>query len=387
MAALFNAGLLALNATVNAIMRGVVWEGNPFNIVVKDVPVPVIINQTDVIVRLTTVGICGSDFISITIPWTMGHEGAGIVVETGSAVGGVKVGDRVIIPDTADDGHVHGGLSPPNGMLFGNGQVLGGTQAKYARVPFADANPLPIPQSPSVGNSSANNDLDWLMISDIFATAWGGLDYAGFQSGDSVAIFGARPVGILTAYSAFLRGATHVYVVDSVPSSLSLAASVGAVPISFSESDPVAQTMALEPNWVKRTIDCVGFKAVNAEMKTTQNIVMNNMVALTTRLGGMCGVGVWPSSAEKNAAAPLADTISAAMDFNYGEFWGKGLSLRAGGIDVVPYLGTLVEMVASGKAKPGFVVSSVIGIEDALDGYAKFSRHEEQKVVIRFPWI
>ncbi|KAL3417251.1 putative alcohol dehydrogenase [Phlyctema vagabunda] len=392
MASLLDTALLTLNMT----MRGVVWQGEPYSMTVMDLPMPTIQNQTDAIVRLTSAGICGSDLHfyhglftvpGAEIPWTMGHEGVGYVVEVGDGVNALQVGDRVVVPDTADDGQLHRGFTPPSGEYFGNGLALGGTQAEYVRVPFADTNLMIIPESPSKTNTSMNNDLDWLMLSDIFNTGWMGLDFAGFQPGETVAVFGAGPVGLLCAYSAFLRGASKVYVVDSVPSRLQVAASIGATPISFNESDPVEQIMALEPRGVMRSVDCVGFEAVNAQIQTTQNIVLNNMVAVTARTGGLGGIGVWPASNTNTAAAPRAATVNTTMEFNYGQFWGKALSLRSGGVDVVPLTGMLGEMIALGKAKPGFVVSQQIGIEDAPDAYARFSRHEEQKVVIRFPWI
>ncbi|KZL80618.1 alcohol dehydrogenase -like domain-containing protein, partial [Colletotrichum incanum] len=97
---------------------------------------------------------------------------------------------------------------------------------------------IPIPLTHETANSTIEHD--YLTVSDIFATGWAGIDYSGFQPGDSVAVFGAGPVGLLSAYSAILRGASKVYVVDHVEERLELAASIGAIPINFAKSDPVA---------------------------------------------------------------------------------------------------------------------------------------------------
>lgn len=105
---------------------------------------------------------------------------------------------------------------------------------------------------------------DYLTVSDIFATAWLALAWSGFERGDTVAVFGAGPVGLLVAYSAFIQGASGVYVVDRIAQHLEAAASIGAVPIDFSASDPVAQIMEHEPRGVLRAVDAVGNEAVNA---------------------------------------------------------------------------------------------------------------------------
>lgn len=91
------------------------------------------------------------------------------------------------------------------------------------------------------------------------------MSYSGFEAGDSVAVFGAGPVGLLAAYSAILRGASRVYSVDSVPMRLEKAASIGAVPISLNSSTatPVEQILQHEPNGVTRSVDCVGYEAVD----------------------------------------------------------------------------------------------------------------------------
>ncbi|KAK3935558.1 hypothetical protein QBC46DRAFT_358172 [Diplogelasinospora grovesii] len=203
------------------------------------------------------------------------------------AVSSLSVGDYVIIPDNGDDGHFR--QSHP--ISFGTGLPgYGGLQAEYARVQFADDWLMPISLNSSTANSTA--ELDYLKVSDISTTAWHALTYSGFQPGDSVAVFGAGPVGLLAAYSAILRGASRVYSVD-VQRRLDLATSIGSIPISFNTTDPVAQIIALEPNRVIRCLDCVGFEAVNATGQRQDGVVIANMLAVTASGGGLAIPGVY----------------------------------------------------------------------------------------------
>ena len=117
-----------------------------------------------------------------------------------------------------------------------------------------------------MGNTT--QEVNHLFTSDIFATGWTALDFAGFETGDTVAVFGAGPVGLLSAHSALIRGASRVYVVDSVPQRLQLAESIGAIPISFNGTrGAVEQILELEPNGVTRSVDCVGYEALTRNMR------------------------------------------------------------------------------------------------------------------------
>ncbi|PWY81710.1 alcohol dehydrogenase [Aspergillus sclerotioniger CBS 115572] len=378
---------MPLNSTLTATMRAVAWFGQPYNVSVIDMPVPSIVNQTDAIVRVTTSAICGSDLHfyhgfagASDVPWGLGHEAVGYISEVGSAVSSLQVGDYVIIPDNAHDGH-HGQQHP---LSFGTGSPdYGGLQAEYARVPFADMSLIPVPLT----NTSVNTtqELDYLMISDIFSTGWQALSYSGFEPGDTVAIFGAGPVGLMAAYSAILRGASRVYSVDQVPDRLALASSIGAVPIQFNSSDPVEQILALEPNGVTRALDCVGFEAVNATGQREDGIVPRNLLAVTADQGGIAIAGVYFGGQNSTRGAPFADQIPAQVPFSVANLWGKALTVGSGIVLPLEHAQPLVDLVAAGRASPSFVVSSVIDIEQAPEYYRRYSDHREHKVVIRFP--
>ncbi|KAK2051144.1 GroES-like protein [Colletotrichum caudatum] len=366
-----------------ATMRAVVYRGTPFEMKVQDVAEPTILNETDVVVRVTTSAVCGSDlhiyhgYMGGAVPWTMGHEAVGYISEIGEAVSSFSVGDYVIVPDTVSVDHVE--MEPMSKEYFGFGNS---EMAEYARVPFADTNLIPIPLTHETASSTIEHD--YLTVSDIFATGWAGIDYTGFQPGDSVAVFGAGPVGLLSAYSAILRGASRVYVVDHVEERLGLAASIGAIPINFAEEDPVAQILAREPRGVMRTVDCVGMEALNSKVEMDESVVVRQMIEVAHFGGGIGQLGVYRSQ-ESSPGAPYGSDISSTIPFSVSAFFAKGLSFRTGAVDPKEYAPQLIDLINSGKAHPSFVISAVIGINDAPEYYDRFNRKKETKVAIYFP--
>jgi threonine dehydrogenase-like Zn-dependent dehydrogenase len=223
------------------------------------------------------------------------------------------------------------------------------------------------------------------MISDIWATAWMCLDASGFRAGETVAVFGAGPVGLLCAYTALLRGASRVYVVDHVKSRLAKAKEIGAIDINFTKGNAVQQILKYEKLGVNRSCDCCGYEAVNEKLEPQQNAIINNMIDVTIQGGGIGVVGVYMAQA-KTPGRPNADHLSATIEFPMSAFWIKSLSIKAVVVDPQELIPQLLELIKSGRAHPGCVVSSVISIEEVPEGYRKFSQHLETKVVIRFPW-
>ncbi|KAK1753843.1 hypothetical protein QBC47DRAFT_461860 [Echria macrotheca] len=374
-------------------MRAVVWEGKSFEMAVRDVPRPTIEQPEDAIVRITTAAICGSDlhtyhgvFGSTTPPWQMGHEGVGVVVAVGSATEHFKVGDRVLVPGGADSGFfgVDRTLAE-QGPFYGQGPefgALGGTQAEYLRVPFADDSLVAIPDDFS-------SDLDWLFLTDIFITGWTGLDFARFQPGDTVAIFGAGPVGLMCAYAALLRGASRVYAIDHVRDRLDKAASIGAIPIDFTSPNGTAseQMLRREPDGVERTVDCIGQECLDHHLQPRQNYVLQEAIRVTKFNGGIGLIGVY-AALGKSAGAPRGDTLDRELSVSIPDMWLKNLSIGSGTVAPALYevLPKAFELVKSGRAKLGWVVTAQVGIEEAPEAYARFDKKLEIKVVVRFPW-
>ncbi|WYZ36865.1 hypothetical protein EsH8_II_000371 [Colletotrichum jinshuiense] len=378
---------MALNTTLNATMRGAMLTG-PYQVHIQDFPVPVMNTPTDAIVRITTSALCGSDlhryhgYMGGNPPWALGHEAIGYISELGSGVSSLEIGQYVIIPDNAGTGHIDMGVGtgPQQGISFGGAN--GGLQAEYARVPFADMSLIPIPLTAETTNSSIEQD--YLTVSDIFATGWIGLTKSGFEPGDTVAVFGAGPVGLLAAYSAILRGASRVFSIDHVPMRLERAASIGAIPINFMESDPVAQILAYEPLGVIRAVDAVGMEAINANGTMQQDIVLSQMIELVATGGGIGQVGVYLAQ-PNTGLAPNAEEISANISFPLSAFFIKGIRYEGGIADPETVAGELVNLISRGAAHPGFVASASIGIEEIPEYYERLSNQEELKVFVHFP--
>ncbi|KAK7402705.1 hypothetical protein QQX98_011527 [Neonectria punicea] len=374
---------MAYNLTLNSTMRGVMWENVLQTVAIRDLPVLRMEAPTDALVRVRYAGICGTD-IHITNgyssrtddAWSLGHEAMGIVEYIGNAVSEISVGDYVVVPDGVHNGSFEMTLVE---MKWYAGQ-LGGAQSEFMRIPHADHNLIPIPNSDTLNST---REIDYLFVGDIFATGWTALNFAGFEPGDTVAIFGAGPVGLLAAHSAQIRGASKVYVVDYIPDRLALAASIGAVPIDFTESDPVEQILALEPNGVRRSVDAVGYEAVNATLDIENGIVIRNMIAVTGYNGGMGVVGVYENLDNIGESRTGID-IPSHISFPIAEYFYKGLTWGIGPVDVKLVAPELVRLIDEGVARPSFIVSSVVGIEEAPEAYQRFTRREETKAVIRF---
>lgn len=224
-------------------------------------------------------------------------------------------------------------------------------------------------------NSSTNTSIihDYLFMSDIFATGWTALEFAGQVPGDTVAVFGAGPVGQMAILSAELRGASKIYVIDRVQDRLDLAAAHGAIPINFALEDPVEALRRFEPAGVTRVVDCVGFEAEDAQGNVNSSIVLHEAGQVVAPQGGIGVVGVYGSGDQ-------AQTIDIKPLFM------NNFSVR-GGVSSPLDLGTMMlNLLASGRIHPSSIVSAVIGIEDAPEYYERFNRREETKVVIEFPF-
>lgn len=252
--------------------------------------------------------------------------------------------------------------------------------AEYIRVPFADDSLVLIPDDFSP-------DLDWLFLSDIFPTAWSGIDFSGFQPGESIAIFGLGPVGLMAVYSAKLRGASVIYAVDYVRDRLDRAAALGAVPIDFTSDEGIAsqQILRRRPEGVMRSVDCVGFEAVNHRLRREQAYVINEAVAVTSVNGGIGLIGVY-AVLPTSKGSPRGGEIDPIFGINLSSVWIKNLTIRSGLATEFVNLPVLYDLVRTRRVDLDFVVSAQMSIEDAPKAYERFEKHLETKVVFRFPW-
>ncbi len=248
----------------------------------ENVREPKIQDDFDAIVRLTASAICGTDLHMIrgTLPGMargtiLGHEGVGVVEQTGRKVRNLEVGDRVVIPSTIACGtcsYCRSGYfsqcdqANPNGKdagtaFFGGPKDSGpfhGLQAEYARIPYANVGLVKLPEEVS--------DDQAILISDVFPTGYFGADIAKIHDGSTVAVFGCGPVGQFAIASSFLMGAARVFAVDAIESRLEMARKQGAEAIDFGAEDPVEVIRELTGGiCVNRAIDAVGVDAVHPE--------------------------------------------------------------------------------------------------------------------------
>jgi threonine dehydrogenase-like Zn-dependent dehydrogenase len=375
---------------------------------VREVPDPTLLSDRDAIVRVTSTAICGSDlhlyggYIPAMKPGDiLGHEFMGEVVEVGSAVRTLRAGDRVVVPfpiacgactacerelySVCENTNPNAALAEkafgfPTAGVFGYSHLTGGYaggQAEYVRVPFADVGPLRI--------DSDLADERVLFLSDILPTAWMGAEMCEIKTGDVVAVWGAGPVGLLTALSAQLQGAAKVVVIDRFEYRLALArAHTGAETLNYEDVDVNTALKDLTGGrGPDACIDAVGMEAhhgtpaIHAYDKVKQTLRLETerphalRQAITCcRNGGVVSVvGVYGGFVDK---------------FPMGSFMNRSLTLRGGQCHVHRYLRPLLARIESGELDPTFVISHRMPLADAPTGYSIFrdKRDDCVKVVL-----
>jgi glutathione-independent formaldehyde dehydrogenase len=374
-------------------MQAVVYH-EPYNVSVDEVDDPKIEDPTDVLVRITSTAICGSDLhmyegrTDAESGMVFGHENMGIVEEVGSGVARVTEGDRVSMPFNVACGFCINCLAGKTAFCltvnpgFGGGAYgyvsMGpytGGQAQHLRVPFADFNCLELPPGDE-------HEDDFAMLADIFPTGYHATELADVRPGETCAVYGAGPVGLMAAYSALLRGASKVFSVDKVASRLELARKIGAIPIDFSAGDPVeAIAEATNGDGTDTGCDCVGFQATAAEGEEQPAVVLNQLVQTVRATGRIGVVGLY---LPHDPGAPNEDAKNGRLRFDVGKFFEKGQTMGTGQADVKAYNRYLRDLIIAGRATPSFVVSKRLSLQDAPDAYQHFDNRDEgySKVVL-----
>ncbi|GAB3091531.1 glutathione-independent formaldehyde dehydrogenase [Micromonospora schwarzwaldensis] len=369
-------------------MKALVYRG-PRDVAVEDRPDPTIQAPTDAIIRLTTTNICGSDLhmyegrTAVEAGKILGHENMGVVEAVGDALTRIKVGDRVSVPFNIACGTcrncLHGWTSfclrtnPTEGIDgaaygYANMGPYDGGQAQFLRVPYADFNLLRLPPG-------TEHENDFTMLSDIFPTGWHGTELAGQAPGDTVAVFGAGPVGLMAAHSALIKGADRVFVVDKETDRLAMAEKIGAMPVNFGEGDPVQQIMeATGGVGADCGVEAVGYQAHDPSGKEHPELVLDNLVDVVRSTGGIGVVGVYvpqdPNSPDKRAR-------EGRIGWQYGTFFTKGQRMGTGQAPVMRYNRQLRDLIIAGRARPSFLVSHELPLAEAPEAYEHFDRREQ----------
>ena len=387
-------------------MRATCWNGRN-SVEVQEVPDPTILNDRDAIVRITSTAICGSDLHLYDgyIPTMergdiLGHEFMGEVVELGSGVGNLAVGDRVVVPFPIACGACNAcvaGLysvcentNPNAGMaetlfghspagIFGYSHMLGGYpggQAEYARVPFADVGPIKI-------ENDNLTDEAVLFLSDIFPTGYMGAEMCDIKPGDVVAVWGAGPVGQFAIASAYLLGAEKVVAIDRFDYRLAMAAEhSGAETINYEDVDVQDVLKELTAGrGPDACIDAVGLEAHSdlgplqlydrakqaARLETDRGPALREAIMSCKNGGTVSVIGVYGGFMDK---------------FPVGSWMNRSLTMRAGQCHVQRYTRPLLERIERGEIDPSFVVTHRLPLDEAPQGYETFKNKEDNCVKV-----
>ncbi|MCE4553144.1 zinc-dependent alcohol dehydrogenase [Roseateles cellulosilyticus] len=385
-------------------MRALTYHGTQ-DVRVDNVADPVLQHPQDILLRVTATAICGSDLHLYRgkVPGLkegdiLGHEFMGVVEEAGPAVTRVKRGDRVVIPfviacgacyfcerqlfagcETTNDGRgaiLNKKDLRPGAAMFGYTHLYGGVpggQAEFVRVPMANTGPIGVPD--------ALSDPQVLFLSDILPTGYQAVLNAEVAPGTSVAIFGAGPVGLMSAACARLKGAEKIFIVDQHEERLRFAAEqYGAEPINFAKMDDPAQAIieATQFRGVDASIDAVGFEAKGSAVETvlttlklegSSGEVLRQAIAATRRGGIVSVPGVY------------AGFIHA---FLFGDAFDKGLQFRMGQTHVQRYMPELLEYIGLGTLRPEAIVTHHLTLDEAARGYEMFDKKQDgcRKIIL-----
>ncbi len=392
-------------------MKALTYHGQS-DVRVDTHPDPQIVSPSDVIIRVTSTAICGSDlhlfdgFVPMMEPGDIiGHEPMGIVVEVGSDVKRVKKGDRVVVPFPIACGQCwfcestmfslcdRTNPKPENAIkqmghapagIYGYSHLTGGIpggQAELMRVINADANVL-------VVNNTDLADEQVLFLSDIFPTGYMAAENAEIAKGDTVAIWGCGPVGQFAIQSAWMLGAGRVIAIDSVAERLAMASSHGrAETIDMSDSSKGSvyeQLMAMtKDRGPDRCIDCVGAEAHAANAVST--LIDKARQATHTQVDRGYVIEDMVMSCRKGGTISVPGVYAATVTVPFGASMNKGLTWKMGQTHVQRYLEPLLAKIESKEIDPTFIITHTAPLAQAPEMYKKFRAKEDGcvKVVLK----
>lgn len=384
-------------------MKAAVFH-KPGHIQVDQVDDPTILDPRDVILRVTSTAICGSDLhiLSGAVPQTsnmiMGHEFMGIVEEVGGDIKNLKKGDRVVVPFPIACGQCffcNHGATPhcensnfehygPNGdltdqkgaALFGYTDLYGGYsggQAEYVRVPYADISPRIVPDNLS--------DEQALFLTDIFPTGWSAIDWAQLKGGETVAIFGSGPVGLMAQKAAWINGAGRVIAIDPLEYRLKKAREVNGVDTLNPDKVDVVEAIRemTDGRGADVCVEAVGFepeRTLGDRLKATVNFEKGSMKVLdmafkaVRRSGTVSIVGVYGSTYD---------------NFPLHRIFDKGITIKQGQAPVLNYIDKLIDLVQNNKVKLDDIITHTLPLSEATKGYELFDKKQDDcvKVILK----
>jgi S-(hydroxymethyl)glutathione dehydrogenase / alcohol dehydrogenase len=377
-------------------MKAVTYQGIK-NVEVKEVKDPAIKNADDIIVKITTSAICGSDLhlIHAMIPnsptdYVIGHEPMGVVEEVGPEVTELKKGDRVIIPFNVSCGHcwycTHDLTSQcdnsnPHGEMggfFGYTETTGGYaggQAEYMRVPFGNFTPFKIPENCEM------EDEKLVLLADAAGTAFWSVDHAGVKAGDTVVVLGCGPVGLLAQKFAWLKGAKRVIAVDYIDYRLEHAKKTNKVEtVNFEQHDNTGEYLwEITQGGADVVIDAVG---MDGKMTPLEFLA----TGLKLNGGTMSALVIASQAVRKGGTIQVTGVYGGRYNaFPLGDLFQRNIDLKMGQAPVIPYMPFLYNLFAEGKVDPSDIITHVLPLDQAKHGYEVFDTKMEDciKVVLK----
>ncbi|MBL8301792.1 MAG: glutathione-dependent formaldehyde dehydrogenase [Ideonella sp.] len=386
-------------------MKALTYHGAK-DVRVETVADPVLVDDDDLLLRVTATAICGSDLHiyrgkipAMETGDILGHEFMGVVEDVGPGVFNVKRGDRAVVPFTISCGScffcqrtlfaacettnpgrgaiVNKKDTRPGAGLFGYSHLYGGYaggQAELVRVPKANVGPLVIPQTRLA-------DEQVLFLSDILPTGYQAAVNAEVGPGTTVAIFGAGPVGLMAAASARMLGAERIFMVDHHPYRLAFAAQTyGVEPIDFDQVDDAARLIIdrTDGRGVDASIDAVGFEAKGSTLETVMTAI---------KLEGSSGAALRQAmAATRRGGIVSVPGVYAGWihGFLFGDAFEKGLTFKSGQTHAQRFMPELLARIENGDIRPEVIISHRMALSDAARGYDIFDNKQEdcRKVVL-----
>ncbi|MDQ0218001.1 glutathione-dependent formaldehyde dehydrogenase [Peribacillus cavernae] len=376
-------------------MKAVTYQA-PNTVVVKEVEDAKLVKKDDVIVRITSTAICGSDLHlyqgNMPLPdgYIIGHEPMGIVEEVGPEVTKVKKGDRVVIPfnvscgqciycqqdmtsqcDNANDYYDSGGF-------FGFGEKYGnhpGGQAEYLKVPFGNYTPFVIPESCELEDESL------LFLSDVLPTAYWSVENSGIKKGDTVIVLGCGPIGLMAQKFAWMKGAKRVIAIDHLDYRLNHAKKMNNVEVfDFTKKDDMGEYLKeITHGGADVVIDAVGMDG----KKTPLEFVGQKLKLQGGTLGPL---KIAAKAVRKNGTLQLTGIYGSNYNnFELGALWLRNITIKMGQAPIIPIMPKLYEKIVNKEFDPKEIITHNIPLEDAGHGYNIFNDHQDSciKVVLK----
>lgn len=375
-------------------MRAITYQGIK-DVKVKKVGDPELINKDDIIVKVTSTAICGSDLHLIhgMVPnmpkgSILGHETMGIVEEAGPEVTRVKKGDRVIVPFPVACGHCwfcehelwsqcdNSNANGEVGGIFGYSKTYGGYdggQAEYLRVPYANVGPFKVPEELM--------DEQVLFLTDILPTSYWGVETGGVKKGDTVAVLGCGPVGLLAQKWAAYMGAERVIAVDYIDYRLEHARKYNKVEaLNFNDFDSIGEYIKeITHGGADVVVDCVGMDGKMTVVEMVES-------ALKLQGGSKSAIEIATQAVRKGGTVSMVGVYGMRYNaFPLGDFFARNITLKMGQCPAHSYVERILKLIQGGSFDATDIITHRLSLDEGEHAYEVFDEKKEGciKVVLK----